>query len=230
MKQHPLLSFFLLTFGITWGLGGLYFLFSSQIRAISGTNAQLNPLFFLAAYAPMISALIVVSVTQGIPGLRAYLRRLLHWRVSIRWYFLVLVGIPILHGCSALISYVLGTSDAPALTISPWYMILPIGVSRLLLDPGATEELGWRGFALPLLQSRFSALWSSVILGSIWAVWHLPAFYISGLTQTSLLFPVFFVVSICLAILMTAIYNPYPVKTSPKMDDSRKPAHLSCLQ
>ncbi len=86
-------------------------------------------------------------------------------------------------------------------------MILAIGLSRLVVDPGATDELGWRGFALPLLQSRFSALWSSVILGSVWAVWHLPAFYISGLTQTTLAFPVFLLVSICLTILMTAIYN-----------------------
>jgi CAAX protease family protein len=207
IKRHPLLSFFLLTFGITWGLGGLYFLFPSQIRAISGANAQLNPLFFLAAYAPMISALTVVRLTRGTSGLRAYIGRLLHWRVSILWYLLILVGIPVLHLGSVLISYILGTSEAPALSVSPWYMILPVTFSRLFLDPGATEELGWRGFALPLLQSRYSALWSSVILGSIWAVWHLPAFYISGLTQTSLMFPVFFLVSVCLAILMTAIYN-----------------------
>jgi uncharacterized protein len=207
IKRHPLLSFFLLTFGITWGLGGLYFLFPSQIRAISGANAQRNPLFFLAAYAPMISAIAVVSVTRGTSGLKAYVKRLLYWRVNIVWYLLILVGIPILHLGSVLISYFLGTSDAPTLSVSPWYMILPVALLRLFLDPGATEELGWRGFALPLLQSRFSALWSSIILGSIWAVWHLPAFFISGLTQTSLMFPVFFVVSICLAILMTAIYN-----------------------
>jgi membrane protease YdiL (CAAX protease family) len=207
MKRYPLLSFFLLTFGITWGLGGLYFLFPSQIRAISGTNAQLNPLFFLAAYGPMLSALIVIGSTQGISGLRAYLRRLLHWRVNILLYLLILVGIPALHLCSVVISYMLETSNIPAFSVSPWYMILPVAISRLIVDPGATEELGWRGFALPLLQSRFSALWSSIILGSIWALWHLPAFFISGLTQTSILFPIFFLVSICLAILMTAIYN-----------------------
>ncbi len=207
MKRYPLLSFFLLTFGITWGLGGLYFLFPSQIRAISGANAQRNPLFFLAAYAPMISALIVIGVTRGVPGFIAYLRRLLHWKVNIFWYLLVLVGIPVLHLGSVLISYILGTSEALTFSLSSWYMALPVALSRLFLDPGATEELGWRGFALPLLQSKFSALWSSIILGSIWAVWHLPAFYISGLNQSTLTFPIFFIVSICLAILMTTLYN-----------------------
>jgi hypothetical protein len=83
IKRHPPLAFFLLTFGITWGLVGLYFLFPSQIRAISGANAQLSALFFLAAYAPMISALTVMIVTRGASGLRAYIEWLLHWRVNI---------------------------------------------------------------------------------------------------------------------------------------------------
>lgn len=72
--------------GTRWSVFPLSF----QIRAISGANAQRNPLFFLAAYAPMISALILVVVTRGIPGLGAYLRRLLHWRLNVLWYVLIL--------------------------------------------------------------------------------------------------------------------------------------------
>ena len=207
MKRYPILAFFLLTFGITWGLGGLYVLFPSQMEAAFGKAAFYHPLFFLATYAPAISALIVIGVTHGVAGLASYLRRLLHWRVGARWYLLVLFGIPTLYLCSILISVAVGTGNLPAISVSPWYMVVPVALSVLVTDPGAVEEIGWRGFALPLLQSRFSALWSSVILGSIWAIWHLPSFFIPGLPHNSVAFAPFLLSQISWAILMTAIYN-----------------------
>jgi uncharacterized protein len=207
MKRYPILSFFLLTFGITWGLGGLYVLFPSQMEAAFGEVSFYHPLFFLATYAPALSALIVIGVTQGVAGLSSYLRRLLHWRVGVRGYLLVLFGIPTLYLCSTLISVALGTGNPPTISVSPWYMVVPVALSVLVMDPGAMEEIGWRGFALPLLQSRFSALWSSLVLGSIWAIWHLPSFFISGLPHNSLEFPPFLLSQISWAILMTAIYN-----------------------
>ena len=62
-------------------------------------------------------------------------------------------------------------------------------------------------FALPMLQRRFSALTASVILGLIWGVWHLPSFFISGMSQNAYSIPAFIAGSVVLAILMTVVYN-----------------------
>ena len=77
----------------------------------------------------------------------------------------------------------------------------------LIADPGPMEELGWRGFALPLLQQRFSALGASVLLGIIWGLWHLPAFYISATPQSAFSLPIFLLGTVAYAIIMTALYN-----------------------
>ncbi len=76
---------------------------------------------------------------------------------------------------------------------SPWYRVLPALATGLVIGP--IEELGWRGVALPLLQRRFAPLWSSLILGGIWGLWHLPAFFLSKSPQGAWSFGSFFMVS-----------------------------------
>jgi len=210
LKRHPLIAFFVIAFGITWGIGGLFFAFSSQLIAFFGPLDLTRPFYrivwHVAVYAPPISAFTVIALTKGADGIRAYLRRLLHWRVGIQWYLLVLVGVPALYACSRAIFFAVhGTG--PAYPFDPWYLVIPSALFALVKDPGPMEELGWRGFALPLLQQRFNALASSIILGVIWGLWHLPAFYISALPQSPLSFPIFLLEVVSLSILMTAAYN-----------------------
>jgi hypothetical protein len=84
MRKHPLLSFFILTFTITWGLGACYALFPDRLVALFGPISNTNPLFYLAVYAPSLSAVIVTAYVDGIPGLRELLSRLVRWRVCQR--------------------------------------------------------------------------------------------------------------------------------------------------
>jgi membrane protease YdiL (CAAX protease family) len=78
----------------------------------------------------------------------------------------------------------------------------------LVLDPGPLgEELGWRGFALPRLLHNCSALIASVIVGLIWGLWHLPAFFINGLPQNQFSLPAFLVACVALSVLMTWVYQ-----------------------
>ena len=210
MKRHPLLAFFLITFAITWGLGSLIIIFSPQFTAFFG-ELNLNKPFYraywhLAVYGPAISAFMVIAFTHGVTGVKAYLRRFLHWRAGVRWYLLVLVGIPALHIFGRIIFSMFG-GTVPPYPFDPWYLVVPLSLLALVNDPGPVEELGWRGFALPLLQKRFNALGASVILGIIWGVWHLPAFYISATPQSSFSFPLFLLGSVSYAIIMTAVYN-----------------------
>jgi membrane protease YdiL (CAAX protease family) len=210
MKKHPLLSFFLITFGITWGLGALIMFFPAQFVSLFGELDLSKPFYkvywHLAVYGPPIAAFTVIAATRGAAGIKGYARRLLHWRVGVRWFLIVLVGIPAVHACNRIIYSLLG-GTAPAYEFDPWYLVIPSALIALVDDPGPMEELGWRGFALPLLQQRFSALTASVILGIIWGVWHLPAFFISATPQSALSLPFFLLNTVSYAIVMTAVYN-----------------------
>ena len=84
-------------------------------------------------------------------------------------------------------------------------MAIPAGISMIIINPGAVEEIGWRGFALPLLQSKFNALVASLILGLVWATWHLPAFLLSPYEGVSL--PIWFISVFGISVILTFIYN-----------------------
>jgi membrane protease YdiL (CAAX protease family) len=69
------------------------------------------------------------------------------------------------------------------------------------------EELGWRSFALPRLQSKHNALVSSLILGVIWTCWHIPLFFVTGATQMSIPFPIYLVLVLTITVYLTWLYN-----------------------
>jgi uncharacterized protein len=223
MRRHPLLAYFALTFGLTWGLGACFALFPDQLTTVFGKMSVANPLFILAVYAPGISAIIVSGRIDGPAGVRRLLGGLLRWRIGVRWYLAILVGIPMLSAIAMLLSAALARTP---LMVDHWYQLFLLGPSgqqivraagagglwsailailgSFLADPGPLgEELGWRGFALPRLLKGRSALSAGVILGIIWGVWHLPAFIIAGTPQNNMSFPLFMIGVVALSVLMT---------------------------
>ncbi|WP_367166022.1 CPBP family intramembrane glutamic endopeptidase [Mesorhizobium sp.] len=76
-----------------------------------------------------------------------------------------------------------------------------------MLVLGPAEEFGWRGFALPLLQRRMAPVRAGLVLGLIWGVWHLPAFYLSGLVQSEWSFMPFLIGSVAVSLILTAMFN-----------------------
>src|SRR3712207_6537622 len=68
------------------------------------------------------------------------------------------------------------------------------------------EELGWRGYALPRLLARRSALAASLILGLLWGLWHLPTFYVLGAPQHGLPISAFLLLTMAYSVLFTWIY------------------------
>jgi membrane protease YdiL (CAAX protease family) len=207
MSKRPLLSFFVLTFAITWGLGACYALFPDRLVAWFGPISSANPLFYVAVYAPSLSALVVTAYVGGIGGLRELLSRVFRWRVGIRWYLTVFLGMPaIIVGSAVLTAWLSGESFNFERGHRP-LALYPVLMS-LVLDPGPLgEELGWRGFALPRLLRKYTALTASIIVGLIWGLWHLPAFVISGLPQNQLSLPAFLIGCIALSVLMTWVFQ-----------------------
>ncbi len=166
------------------------------------------PLYFLGAFGPMLSALILTWRSERWPGIRHLLGTLLRWRVSAGWYAVALL-LPLTTGLLGTIAvWVVAGNDIeiefasiPSLFAS-FVFFMPIVLG---------EELGWRGYALPRLQRSFSALSSSLIIGVGWAIWHLPAFWFSGLFDTApkllLAFAAFVPCTLIASVIFTWITN-----------------------
>lgn len=199
-RQGGLLPFFILTFFITWGIAAFFFLFPAPFKAVFGELTASSPAFVLAVAAPTISATILTYLRSRWAGLRALYSRIVQWRFGIQWYALIVVVLPLV---GFLISRMLVTHSQ--YDVSTAGMVLLLVLKELILGP-LGEELGWRGFALPRLLQRFSPFVASLILGAIWGIWHIPAFFVSTLPQGGLALPTFLVAALCMSILVTWLY------------------------
>ncbi len=201
MGVKALIPFLGITFGLTWGLAALLILFTDQIIALFGEISTTNPLFILAVYSPGFAGIFLVLWYYGLQGLGSFLRRLTLWRAPRSWWIFLLVGIPAVVYVAAAIKWTIRDPFA----FSPWYMVLPALAQALFLGP--IEEFGWRGVALPLLQRKLAPFWAGLILGLIWAAWHIPAFLMSGTPQSAWSFGPYFAGVVAICIILTPLFN-----------------------
>ncbi|MDH3676375.1 MAG: CPBP family intramembrane metalloprotease [Anaerolineae bacterium] len=201
MTTKTLVPFLALAFGLTWGIAALLILFTDQIVAIFGEIRMSNPLFILAVYSPGFASVFLVLRHYGFKGLASFFRRLTLWRASRLWWLYLIMGIPVIFYAGAALK---GTISDP-FPFSPWYQVLPALALALFLGP--IEEFGWRGVALPLFQRKFNPFWAGLILGIIWAVWHIPAFLLSGTAQSAWSFTPFFVGVVAISVILTPLFN-----------------------
>jgi uncharacterized protein len=192
IKHHPLITFFVLTFALSWWPWPLFIV-------------HLFP-FPVLPLGPALAALIITGIIGGWAGTKALLLRLVQWRARPRWYAVVLLVPVVIWGGAVMLNVLLGAPVPALATLVGWPSLasLALGFLIFLVNPLAGplgEEPGWRGFALPHLQSKWSALVASLILSVFWAGWHLPLI-LSGPTPWPLLLQV-----IPLAILFTWVYN-----------------------
>jgi uncharacterized protein len=199
---RSVIAFFVLTFAIAWGLVGLYLAVPGPIEAAFGPLRAAHPLFILAVYAPAISAFILVLRYGGTQGLGRFLSRLLLWRCHPGWYVLLIVGLPATFFLGAAIG---GTLTREAMTQPPFGELLGLVAFMLVLGP--LEEFGWRGYALPLLQRLMAPVWSGLVLGVIWGVWHLPAFLLGGTPQSGWSFLPFLIGATAVSVILTGFFN-----------------------
>src|SRR6056297_260116 len=202
MPSRAIVFFLALTFLITWGVIGFYVLVPERASAWFGDISGSHPLFFLATWAPAISAFVLVLGYAGVSGLRRFLSRLLLWRASAGWVTFVLIGLPLVFVAGSLIK------GGPVLAPLPPEGAGPVvAVMMMMLFLGPVEEFGWRGVLQPLLQRHIAPIWAGVLIGAIWGVWHLPAFFRAGVVFADWNFLPFFVGNVVLAVLVTPILN-----------------------
>ena len=202
VPSHALTGFIVLTFAITWSVVGVYIVAPGWASAEFGEISGSHPLFFLATWAPAISAFALVLYFGGVSGLKAFVSRLLLWRLSLLWVAFILIGLPIV--------FMIGSSlkSGPLIApIPPEGFGAVVAVTFMMLFLGPVEEFGWRGMAQPILQRHMAPLWAGMIIGTIWGIWHLPAFFLSGMVFAGWGFFPFLLGNITLAVLVTPIFN-----------------------
>nr|MBF0223653.1 CPBP family intramembrane metalloprotease [Desulfobulbaceae bacterium] len=194
--------FLLISFGLAWGILGLYILLPERMGAVFGQLTGNHPLFFLAVYAPAIASFILVVSHGGFTGLQSFLGRVLLWRCSAAWYAFLIIGIPLIFIGGSWFRGNLFTEPFPFPSFQSLVAALVLAAIK-----GPIEEFGWRGLALPLLQRKFAPLWAGLILGAIWGLWHMPAFLLSGTQQSEWSFTAFFAGCLAISVIVTALFN-----------------------
>jgi membrane protease YdiL (CAAX protease family) len=197
-RKRGLGLFFTLTFALTWGIAAL-FVFAPDLVGEAGLS---NPLYVVAVWSPAISGIVLAWHRLGRRGLRGFFSRLTMIRMPLsNWLFLV-VGIPVIVYAGAALSGTLDTTPV----FSPWYSAVPALLAAMFLA-GTVEEIGWRGVALPILQRRCTPLTSGLLVGLAWALWHLPAFALSGTVQSGWAFGPYFAGLMAVSVIMTWFFN-----------------------
>jgi membrane protease YdiL (CAAX protease family) len=165
--RHPVLAYFVLVYAIAWG--GILLVvraFAVPGEAPSATLVGIVALPMLLA--PGVAGIAVTALVDGRGGLRAMLSRMTRWRVDMRWYAVALATMPIL---------ILAILYALAVLVSPAFAPTLSLLGLAGLAAGFFEEIGWTGFAVPRLRSRWSFLAVGLGVGALWGFWHGVADY-----------------------------------------------------
>ena len=210
MRRHPLFFFFLMAYAFSWIILIPFILQEWDIVPRVFTFAfVLNPFV-----GPTLAAVIMTGIMDGKAGVLHLLRRCVQWRAGWQWYLFVLLGIPalLLLGTILLPGALAGFIGFPRA-----YLVIYLVnfVVIFFLGGPLGEEPGWRGFALPRLQLTYGPLKGTLLLGVLWACWHLPHFLTSvqgggpgtGFATFLTNFPIFVVLVIALSIVMAWVFN-----------------------
>jgi membrane protease YdiL (CAAX protease family) len=191
-----------LTFAGTWGLWALV------IRATSGQAPPPvlglgGPLFLIGVFTPGLVGLWLTRRDDGRSAVDILLGRVVQWRVGVRFYAFALLLMPITKLAVAVLYHVL-TDHWPA--FGETRPVVLIGATIVSTVGQAGEELGWRGYLLPRVSERTGPAVASLIVGVVWASWHLPLFFAPGADTNGQSFPLYLVQVTALSVALTWLY------------------------
>ena len=211
--MRSLLKFFLLTYAATWICWAVSFAISHENAAAEPMLAA-NPVptllaggvFLLGVFAPALIALVLTEREKGTGGRAttlALVSRIFKWRVGALWYVFAIGYIPAVKLSVALVHRIV-TGAWPRFGQEPWYLMAAAIMISTWVQAG--EEIGWRGYALPRLSERFGLAAASVVLGIIWATWHLPLFFFPESSILGQSFPLYLLQVTALSVAMAWLY------------------------
>lgn len=164
-------------------------------------------LFIVGGFGPSVAAIAAMSYASGNKGLYRWLWRSFQWRVSWLWLALSFFFPLAVMGLAAAVHIALGGTLASSPASGHVFLaVVNFGLVLLLGGP-LGEELGWRGYALPVLQERYSWRVASLVLGMVWGAWHLPLFYMADTAQSHIPVGLFMVSTVALSVLFAWLFN-----------------------
>jgi membrane protease YdiL (CAAX protease family) len=208
LKRHPVLAGFVLMFAFTWPID-----LWAAADSHGWTSVSIPPILpLLVGYGFVAASLVMTGVIDGRAGIRRLLHQFLVWRIGLLWYAVVLLGAPVVDLAAIAVHTGLGgavpdfTQPFARQVVGSLDLVIALPLFFLFMVLANGEEIGWRGYALPRLQVRHTALVASLVVGTVWAFWHIPKFLTAGSAQ-DYPFWVFLLDSIAKAILFTWVYN-----------------------
>ena len=199
--MRELLKFFVLTYIVSWTC----FVGATHLKASSTSQLAIvgGPLVLLGVFTPSLVALAVTALTDGRAGIRALLRQLVIMPSGIHWYVFAVGYIAVIKLAAALLHRFI-TGGWPAFGVENFLIMLMATIISTPVQAG--EEIGWRGYALPRLANGLGLAKASIVLGLIWASWHLPFFFIPGNDTLGQSFPVYLLQVTALSVAMAWLY------------------------
>jgi membrane protease YdiL (CAAX protease family) len=211
--RYPLISFFVMAYALSWIAWSPWYLSEDGVGLLPYfPSPGVSQLILVAGLllGPFLSGFIMTGATEGRAGIRRFLRRIVLWRVGFQWYLFVLVGIPLIMLLGAIVVPGVLASFEPIDPLSTLINYVPFFILVIFIGGPLFEEPGWRGYALPRVQQLHGPLVGTLILGVLWALWHLPQFFTKtwDTPKGSVLDIVWFViVATALGILYTWVFN-----------------------
>lgn len=199
-STRSLIWFFLLAFGFSWLFWLPAVLASIGLFSLTLPNVVL---VVIGAHGPLFASLALTFKSGGWVAAKQLIRSGFNLRMALGWW-LAIVFIPIvLAGIAIWVNILLNGYQPDTALLRQPLMILPTFLVLFFLGGSFQEEFGWRGYALPKLLSLWNPLIASLLLGVIWGFWHLPLFYISGVSQSFMPFGIFLLLATAFSVLFT---------------------------
>ena len=202
-SSRSLSWFFLFTFVFSW-LSWLPAVLASQGRLSSPLPNMVWVI--IGAHGPLVASLVLAHRSGGWQAVWQMIRSGFHLRMDAKWWLAILLIPVMLTGLAVWLNVLLNRYQPDTSLLSQPLLILPTFLFLFFMGGSFQEEFGWRGYALPRLLSRWTPLLASLLLGAVWGVWHLPLFYITGVSQSFMPFAVFWLLTVAFSILFTWLY------------------------
>jgi membrane protease YdiL (CAAX protease family) len=175
LRRHMVLSYVVLAYGVTWAIR-----IPMALMGVRVQQGEAWPTHIPGLFGPLAAALVMSAIAGQGAGVRGLLRRMLRWRVARRWYLVALSPLALYAG-AVVVPGVLGQGwpDPAALGRFSGLPVVVFPVMwLLLLVTSCGEEAGWRGFAAEELMKTRSFLSTAVVIGLVWALWHVPSMFV----------------------------------------------------
>jgi membrane protease YdiL (CAAX protease family) len=205
-------AFFGVTYTITWGCW-----LSAIVLGVSFDTALGAVLLLVGLVGPGAAGVGFAYLVYGKEGLADFWDRIKRVRrIGVRWFLVILLIPVVVTVVAAIVDSLLGGPGVAWGEGVQQSRVNPLAILPALFFatlPPILEELGWRGYALDRLQLNWSAFVASLLLGIVWAAWHLPLFFIEGSFQREVVgfatlgFWLFMIGTVALSVIFTWVYN-----------------------